>query len=220
MKLEIAALRSKIALRTFVLFVVSTLIPLIVFALLSRQYFTRAYIEEVEAGLKESAKSYGITLFARLTRAESVLASLVGIEDRAGFRERVDTLVLSPFKGLSLRYSDQDAAWTQGERVTVESGAEVGERHQTGIVLTKSSESGEVEVVMRHRFQSRAGRDGVVAGLLDPSFLWGIPTISTTATACVSMRPTTPNYSARPVTTLIRYPWGAHLGRQRQKMTI
>jgi len=101
--LQIGFLRSKVAVRVFMLFILSALVPVTALTLVFYQAFSERYAQELESRLRRSSEDYGNALFDRMRRIDSLLGTLA---HNARDLDRLAPFVLklgdSPFQGFAL----------------------------------------------------------------------------------------------------------------------
>ncbi|MGZ5079350.1 MAG: putative bifunctional diguanylate cyclase/phosphodiesterase [Usitatibacter sp.] len=160
---------ARVAHRLFVLFVLSAFLPLAAIGVLSFLQVRGALLQQGEQRLTALAKSYGMTLFERLT-----LAAEIGTTTAIN-RPRVvagDSLVSRTFRSLSVVASNGDATAIIGPREAVTLTTEVRNRISDGKPAVLLIGEGPKTRVILVTAASPAAAD-VVVGEVKPDFLWG-----------------------------------------------
>lgn len=187
MKIDSTFLRSKVARRIFVLFVASALLPIGTLALLSFEQVTSQLVEHGYRQLHRDSKSIAMSVFERLSMAESELKllgrpetaraeSLRNLPDRflRRLRERFAAIQIEPLDGPRRPLLGRPAAATRFDDSQLEH-----LRDGKAIAWSQIDDDGQPRV-----FVSVATEGGTVTGLLNPEFLWNVP-VDATSVLCV-----------------------------------
>ena len=76
MQIKFAFIKSKVAKRIFILFVIAAIIPVALIGVVSYHYVANLLIEQTHKHLTIESKSYGMAIFDRILVAESQLVGL------------------------------------------------------------------------------------------------------------------------------------------------
>lgn len=176
--LQTSFLRSKVAVRVVVLFVLSAMTPVAVLTLIFYESLGQRHAQELDSRLQESAKSYGNVLFERLRRAGAVLSSLTkatadldrSVTFELGMKESafLGFAVVSA-SGEPLQVFGAAAALpTPQEMLQVESAAATAGRTRVRAIVGPNHR---VWVALAQSLPRRAGAS--LVGLLNLEKLWG-----------------------------------------------
>jgi diguanylate cyclase (GGDEF)-like protein len=187
MNIDTTFLRSKVARRIFVLFVASALIPVGMLALLSFDQVSSQLVEHSYQELHRDSKAVAMTVFERLSIAESELELLAGQQGA-----RAESLVSLPDNSrdrLRKRFVALRVATPDGVHRPL-----LGEMHEPAEFSDSQIEylrDDKAVVWSRgghdqraHVFMSVAMDRGTLTGEINPDFLWDIP-LDATSVLCV-----------------------------------
>lgn len=187
MKIDSTFLRSKVARRIFVLFVASALLPIATLALLSFNQVSSQLLENGHKQLHRDSKAIAMTVFERLSIAESEL-KLLG-RQRGASAETLHSLPERFLRRLRERFTALDTATPDGRRRALLGRLEAPLsfddsqlkhlREGKAVVWSRIDGEGRARV-----FMSVAADEGMVTGELNPAFLWSVP-IDATSVLCV-----------------------------------
>ncbi len=107
MHIDTSFLRSRLAVRIFLLYVITALVPVTALILLAHFHFSEQYRQNLEQGLRESTKSYGIGLYDRLRHADEVLRSISASgKDSTALIRLAQDLLPADYLGLAIIPND------------------------------------------------------------------------------------------------------------------
>ena len=188
MKLDMTFLRSKVARRVFLLFVVCAMLPIIALALISFRQVTEQLREQSRKQLQQESKTQGMNLYERLVNADAEMRLLAANPDSPrGETVGVPTEQLREhFLSLG-RVSPQGVEAVLGEPRMPEIPA--GERQRAAgrpIILAQPGEnSGASHVWIVRELAPGGPTSPVLVGEVNPDYLWGAETLGTDQQLCV-----------------------------------
>jgi diguanylate cyclase (GGDEF)-like protein len=175
MRIEASFLRSRVARRIFLLFVLSAVVPISLLLGLSLREMNRDLIQRVHRELHQAAKAYAMSVYERLLLADEELALLSGSTNETKVAEwlsstpspRYASLMMGSRDGQRQLYGPHPAALNllpgQWARLA---------RDEPLLAFIFSSRS-QPEVMVVHPEGSGRGRDAYMAAVLRPEYLWG-----------------------------------------------
>ena len=180
MAIDLTFLRSKVAQRIFLLFVLCALVPIAALAIVSFTLVTRQLNDESQARLSQASKAHGMGIYERLRFVEAEIrmvgASLNATADMSrpakavpqDLDERFSGLVLATADGAVqslLRQMEVLPALTDAEREHLDGGKSV--------VSTSPSTDPVRRVFMVRLLDPEERTKGILVGEISPAYLWG-----------------------------------------------
>ncbi len=181
MKIEKTFLRSKVARRIFVLFILCALLPITILAIITYSNMTKQLHQQTQRELQQTSKSMGMAIFERLVLIESEMrmvcsnldldADVNGPQavpiDRSSLNDRFKGLVRLTHKGQSIdvfgQISDPPVLdFTDKEKIFS------GET----LILTKPFSRDQSRIFMCSAFDPQDEKQGVTLAEIDPMYLW------------------------------------------------
>ncbi|MEJ2387713.1 MAG: EAL domain-containing protein [Chromatiaceae bacterium] len=178
MALQIGFLRSKVAVRVFMLFILSALVPVTALTLVFYQAFSERYAQELESRLRRSSEDYGNALFDRMRRIDSLLGTLA---HNARDLDRLAPFVLklgdSPFQGFALVPPDGGRPRVFGTAgalpaplKSLQSAPRPDSQGRTRLQVVVD-QKGVASILVAQPLSQHP--EASLVGLLDPNYLWG-----------------------------------------------
>lgn len=162
-------LKTRVARRLFVLFVVCAFLPLAVVAVLSLSEVRSILLQQGDQRLAATAKSYGMTLFERLLLTSEVAVSAAAHPEGIAAGDSLPTRI---FQWLAFVDRDGKAVSIIGRPSMPSLSSAVHARLNTGKpAVMLAGEGGRPRVVLAAPIPAPA--TGIVVGELKPEFLWG-----------------------------------------------
>ncbi|MDH3287214.1 MAG: EAL domain-containing protein [Betaproteobacteria bacterium] len=178
MKLEGTFLRSKVARRVLLLFVLAAFIPFLVLSFLYFVEFKQALVRESHARLQATSASFGSTVYDRLLLADQLLRSAADDLKSDSAPSVVKERLGKTFRSLSLVSSQGGVVPVFGDLadLTFLDEATTARLRQGGSVLTTRKTSGHRRRILLVRPLSPVAADPrLVAAEIDAGYLWGDP---------------------------------------------
>ena len=176
--------RSRLARRFFLMFIASALIPIMALVLVSYQRVAGQLTDQAFDRLRQSSKSYALSVYEHLLMADhqlktmqTILANTKGMVFSSlpsNITERNQEL----FTGLMLFRNGRIASsWGNGESNACKESVDKMSLAKDDVTLVSIDDGGEWPTVAIIRRMDSAGdsRDYLV-GVVDPSYLWGLKT--------------------------------------------
>jgi putative nucleotidyltransferase with HDIG domain len=181
MKIEKAFLRSKVARRIFVLFILCALLPITILAILTYSNMTHQLRQQTQRELKQTSKSIGMAIFERLVLIESEMRMVSTNLDLASAINNSDEILIDQslfnnrLKGLAwLTHEEQliDVFGKISEPPVLDSTAQ--QRISSGeiLLLTKPYLNGQPGIFMCIMFHPQDTKKGMLLAEIDPMYLW------------------------------------------------
>lgn len=184
MKIEGAFLHSRVARRTFTLFICCAILPLTAMAAVSYSLVTDHLREQNRRQMHQSAKAIGMSFFERLLFLEDGLKRIGAARSAGGdasgslLTEARDEYLAKRFKSLTiLRTADRQTA----QLGRVDSFPELDLEDQKDLLSGKTVLFGRFpqdkppQLFMAQRFPAPGSDVAVLAGEIDMTYLWGNP---------------------------------------------
>ncbi len=183
MKIETTFLRSKVAIRIFVLFVFCALVPIIILAILSYNQVTQQLNEQTQKRLKQAAKDVGLAIGDRLFFLESGLKETAFDKSSMGSNLTLRT----PAKGLSellkKRFESLTIVADQEENILLFGNMrgmpkltpEQKQHIRSGGTYVWSNHFPDLRgrVFMSVAIDPKSPTRGILLGEISPAYLWG-----------------------------------------------
>ena len=183
MKLEGTFLRSKVAIRIFVLFVCCALLPIAALAVLSFSHVTKHLSEQTQKRLHQASKDAGGAIAERLYFLDSELkmaASKFDTESKPTFRtsaEGISEHLKKRFKGLTIITDTSEPIHLFGKIQNLpELTPEQREHIRSGGSLLFSDYHPDLSshIFMSTAIDPQNPKRGILAGEINPSYLWDV----------------------------------------------
>ncbi|MGB3863939.1 MAG: HD domain-containing phosphohydrolase [Candidatus Aminicenantaceae bacterium] len=181
MKIEKAFLRSKVARRIFVLFILCALLPITILAIITYSSMTKQLQQQTRRELQQTSKSMGMAIFERLVLIESemrMVSSNLDLStevngpqtvqiDRSSLNNRFKGLVLLTHEGQSINLFGQISDppvldFTDKQKIFS------GET----LILTKPFSNDQSRIFMCSAFDPQDEKKGMTLAEIDPMYLW------------------------------------------------
>lgn len=181
MKIEQAFLRSKVARRIFVLFILCALLPITILAIITYSNMTKLLHQQSQRELQQTSKSIGMAIFERLVLIESemqMISSNLDLNVAGNGSQSVPTDQSSPnnrFKGL---------VWLTQEGQSINLFGQISDAPVLNptdkqkifsgetLILTKPSSKNQSRIFMYSAFDLKDENRGVTLAEIDPMYLW------------------------------------------------
>jgi hypothetical protein len=178
MKLESTFLRSKVARRVLLLFVLAAFIPFLVLSVLYFVESNRSLVRQGHIRLQTAGASYGRTIYDRLLLADQLLRSTAGDLNSDSARAAARKRMGKTFRSLTLISPQNRVVPVFGDTadVTPLGEAAAARLRQGGSVLTspEASDRGG-RIVLVQALTPVAAELRLVAAEIDAGYLWGDP---------------------------------------------
>jgi putative nucleotidyltransferase with HDIG domain len=181
MKIKNAFLRSKVARRIFVLFILCALLPITILAIFTYSNMTKQLRQQTQRELQQTSKSMGMGIFERLVLIESemqmvtsnldlsveVKGTEVNSTDSSSLNTRFEGLVWLTHKGQSItlfgQISDSPVLdFTDKQKIFS------GE----SLILTKPFLKNQSQIFMCSAFDPQDEKQGIILAEISPTYLW------------------------------------------------
>jgi GAF domain-containing protein len=151
--MRFGGLGTRVAARTFALFCLCAIVPIVVSAIVADRIVRTKLREDAATRLESTSKSFGLLVFERLRQTEEALTEVaaLGLADRLPF-EDIRSLRSSHFEVVDVVADDATSATRSGARRTALS------LHGTQVRLTV--------------IQARGSRRLQITAAVDPAYLW------------------------------------------------
>jgi diguanylate cyclase (GGDEF)-like protein len=170
--------RNRVARRIFLLFVISSLIPVLIMAVLSLRQVNTLTTEQITSRLKQDAKFYGLSVYDRLLVIEDELEFYAYILQS----EKSEEIALTSDKGhisaLQLQLDDEKQSLLFGVFHPLPNFSDSDRQHmQAGKSLISVVEGDEnaPAIFMSRLISPGSEQRGIVSALIEPAYLWGDP---------------------------------------------
>jgi putative nucleotidyltransferase with HDIG domain len=188
MKIDSTFLRSKVARRIFLLFVLCALLPIGALAILSFTHVTKQLTEQSQRRLHQAAKAMNYTISERLLFldaemrmvASTLLSGPVSTTNH-GFQELRDRLD-QRFRTFVLVEDSGSTTVLLGQKeVPLKLSAAQQEHIRSGrtLLFTESRPHGPARILMQRMFDPQLPTRGILLAEVKPTYLWGTPDEST-----------------------------------------
>jgi putative nucleotidyltransferase with HDIG domain len=182
MKIETTFLRSRVAIRIFVLFVCCALLPIAVLAILSYSQVTKQLNEQTQKRLHQATKDAGGIIVERLYFLESEMketAFKLSRESNPTLQtpaEGVSELLKERFKGLTIIADKGENILLFGHiqnipKLTLEQKQHI--RSGRAYVSSEHFPDSRADIFMSMAVDPRNPRRGILLGKIAPAYLWG-----------------------------------------------
>ncbi|UCE81629.1 MAG: HD domain-containing protein [Deltaproteobacteria bacterium] len=188
MKIDSTFLRSKVARRIFLLFVLCALLPIGALAILSFTHVTKQLTEQSQRRLHQAAKAMNYTISERLLFLDaemrmvaSTLANGPVSTTNHGFQELRDRLD-QRFRTFVLVEDSGSTTVLLGQKeVPLKLSAAQQEHIRSGrtLLFTESRPHGPARILMQRMFDPQLPTRGILLAEVKPTYLWGTPDEST-----------------------------------------
>ena len=191
MKIEPTFLKSKVARRIFMLFILCALMPILALAIMSFSQVTKQLERQSQRRLHQSCKTLGMSIFERLSFLEQQLESLSfsfktssGISPDWATRPKLSTERLKErFKGLVLVTNSGTYNTIFGNIQSPGGQSAEEKKHLTSgktVVLTGSTtENDYLHIYMMRAVDPQDRRKGTLLAEINPMYLWGLTEYNT-----------------------------------------
>ena len=170
--------RSKVTRRFFLLFIISSLIPVLILAVLSLQHVRSIYAEQVLDRLKQDAKSYGLSIYDRLQVIEEELfikASLLESQIKAPVDGTRNSGHLIDWR-IQQHNGNQVKSPGENSAALIFSDSEKEHMKKGLSVLTASSQQSTLPALFMSRIVNINENDTrILSAHINPEYLWGDP---------------------------------------------
>ncbi|MFW2440880.1 MAG: EAL domain-containing protein [Arenicellales bacterium] len=170
--------RSKVARRFFLLFIISSLIPVLILAVLSLHHVRSTSTEQILDRLKQDAKFYGLSIYDRLQVIEEELLIKVSlmetqttdlVDSVRNSRHLVDWHIQQE-EGNQLKLQDEDSGalvFTDSEKKHMKKGLSV--------LTSANQQSAPPELFMSRIVNINENDTRILSAHINPVYLWGDP---------------------------------------------
>jgi putative nucleotidyltransferase with HDIG domain len=182
MKFETSFLRSRVAIRIFVLFVCCALLPIAVLGILSYSHVTKQLKEQAEKRLQQASKDVGRAVAERLYFLEGEMKALafkLSTESNPSFQSP-DKSVSGPlkgrFKGFAIVTDEERNISLFGPTQNIPPFTPEQKQHirsDRTLVSTERDSDSTARIFMSVAVDPRNPRQGILLGEIDPAYLWG-----------------------------------------------
>jgi len=170
-------LRSKIARRIVSFFVLSALVPIVAFAVLSLGQVQKHLVEQSHIRLAQTSEGYAASLYDRLLAAEQrthEIAARIGIDAAPAGEHR--QRLQRQFKAIGVVDSSRRVLPIFGELTAIPDldGAQIDQLRRGGLALASAPDSrGEARVFLNRAVDPARPGDARVVAEMDSTYLWG-----------------------------------------------
>jgi len=186
MKIDKTFLRSKVARRIFVLFVLCALIPMTMLTILSYTHVVRQLSDQSRKQLSQTNKAVGMAIIERLSLLESQLKTI------AVYCKSVPETAVNPaqsyytkglekqFNSISIRTDSEEYISLLGRLPNPIRPSTAGIQHMKSgkpLLVTRSTKSGHTQIALMIAIEPEDIKQGIMVGVINHRFLWDIATI-------------------------------------------
>jgi putative nucleotidyltransferase with HDIG domain len=181
MKIEKAFLRSKVARRILILFILCSLVPITILAILTYSNMTQQLYQQSQRELQQISKSIGMAIFERLILVESEMRMVSANID---LMDQIDGSKTTPMEWPSLNTRFKGLAWLSHEGQSLKLFGQIPDPPALGItekqkifageslILTKSFQNAISRIFMCSAFDAQDRKKGITLAEVDPMYLW------------------------------------------------
>ena len=182
MKIEIAFLHSKVARRIFVLFIISSLIPIMLLTFLAFRQVNNLISTQQHAQLKQTNKQYGMTVFERLLLLKTQIAWIaqnLNQEDPSAHlteNHQFNSMVSQGFKKIRLIDNTNQSTFPLGNTGKI---ATLIQKEQSYLKAGNSILTSDYQphfssrIFLFRMLNPRYSKQAILIGEIDQSYLWG-----------------------------------------------
>ena len=195
MTIDLTFLRSKVAQRIFLLFVLCALLPIGALAIVSFTLVTRQLNSESQDRLSQESKAYGMSVYERLRFVEAEMR-IIGVNPGAvrAMSEAFPQDLEERFSGLALAAEDSALQPMLGDIREFPDLTDAQWEHLDGgksVVSTLPSTDAVRRVFMLRLVDPEERTKGILVGEISPAYLWGQDTLPASTELSVVGRPVT-----------------------------
>ncbi len=177
MRLEKKFLRSQVARRMLLFFVLSAFIPILILAILSYRESNQLLIKQAQTRLDAASNIYRTSIYDRLLLLDQVLSEVSQQVTDNKLPNDLHVQLQDKFRHLALQFSDGKTIALLGHDMAVtplDSAALLHLQQGQPLLLTQRSDSDIKMIILRAKSFS-ADRHVIIQAELVPEFLWGNP---------------------------------------------
>jgi len=168
--------RSKVAWRVFILFILSSLIPVLILAILSLYHVTSITSEQVTSRLEQDAKFYGLSVYDRLQVIEEQLLFHASMLDAKGVLPSKDSKNIEHISSWNVTVTDSIQNNTQvwGSLTPVfDIGAMEHMKKGRSVLSLSFQDSGSPALFMSRIVNLQAINSRILSARINDKYLWG-----------------------------------------------
>ncbi len=181
MKIEKAFLRSKVARRIFVLFILCALLPISILAIFIYSNMTKQLHQQTQRELQQTSKSMGMAIFERLALIESEMRM---ISSNLDLSAEVNGSQGIPTDRSSLNNRFKGLVWLTHDRQSIDVFGQISnppildftekQKIFSGetLILTKPFSKNQSRIFMCSAFDPQDEKQGMTLAEIDPMYLW------------------------------------------------
>ena len=181
MKIEKAFLRSKVARRIFVLFILCALLPISILAIFIYSNMTKQLHQQTQRELQQTSKSMGMAIFERLVLIESEMRM---ISSNLDLSAEVNGSQGIPTDRSSLNNRFKGLVWLTHDRQSIDVFGQISnppildftekQKIFSGetLILTKPFSKNQSRIFMCSAFDPQDEKQGMTLAEIDPMYLW------------------------------------------------
>ena len=179
MKLDGTFLRSKVARRVLLSFLLAAFIPFLFLAILYYMEANRMLVQQSQIALQGASGRYGRTIYDRLLMADQLLRSSIKNIARDRVPAAASGLLSKTFKGLTLITPRRGAVALFGDPVDPSSLSEdelARLRRGESLLMSSSTSTHGAVITLVHAMSPMVGAElRLIAAQIDTAYLWGDP---------------------------------------------
>jgi putative nucleotidyltransferase with HDIG domain len=186
MKIDKTFLRSKVARRIFVLFILCALIPMALLTILSYTHVVRQLSDQSRKQLSQTNKAVGMAIIERLSLLESQLKT-IALNYKSVSETAINPAQSYYIKDLEKRFESLSILTDSDEYISLLGRFQgpmkpnpAGIQHmQSGksLLVTRAMKSGQKQIVLMIAIEPEDIKQGIMVGVINPRYLWNIATI-------------------------------------------